>query len=128
MRQVSPPPIGSASLPKRALSASATCPAGITGIDAVVLLEFGTCDGDDGKLLGPKISLRVAGIGEIRPVDGVAENSEFCASACGTAATGMAATAKSKSANRSRPRGAAVADALVMTWLFSAEIEAISSR
>jgi hypothetical protein len=55
-------------------------------MDAVVLLEFGTCEGDcaggvDGtdKLLGPKISLRVAGTGEIRPVDGVAENSEFCA-------------------------------------------------
>jgi hypothetical protein len=40
----------------------------------------------------------------------------------------MAATAKSKRADHSRPRGAAVADALVMTSLFSAEIEAISSR
>src|SRR5262249_12149855 len=125
MRQVSPAPIGSASLPKRALSARATCPAGIPGIDAVVLLEFGTCDGDDGKLLGPKISLRVAGIGEIRPVDGVAENSEFCASACGTAATGMAATAKSKSANRSRPRGAAVGDGPGMEGVFLGGNEAV---
>jgi hypothetical protein len=58
----------------------------------------------------------------------VAENSEFCAWACGTAASDMAATAKSTSANRSRPRGAVVADALVITRLFSAEIEAISSR
>src|SRR5262249_54205367 len=115
-------------LPKRALSASATCPAGTTGIDAVV---FGTCDGGvdgTGKLLGPKISLRVAGIGEIRPVDGAAENSEFCAWAWGAAASGMAAKAKSITANLSRPRGAAVADALIMTWWFSAEIEAISSR
>jgi len=122
-------------LPKRALSASATCPAGTAGIEAVVLLEFGTCDGDwaggiEGtvKLLGPKISLRVAGTGEIRLVDGVAENSEFCARACGTAAKGATATTKSTSADSSRPCATAVADALFMTRLFSAEIEAISSQ
>ena len=100
-----------------------------------MLLEFGTCDGDwagdvEGavKLLGPKISLRVAGTGEIRLVDGVAENSEFCARACGTAAKGATATTKSTSADSSRPCATAVADALFMTRLFSAEIEAISSQ
>jgi hypothetical protein len=95
-----------------------------------VFAGFGACcvcaGGVDGiaRLLGPKISLRVAGTGEINPVDGVAEKSEFCAgAACGAIAT----TAYTR-AGDSRPRKAAVADALVMTQLFSAEIEAISSR
>ena len=99
-----------------------------------MVAEFGACDGDcaggacgTGRLLGPKISLRVDGTGEIRPVDGVAENSEFCANACGMAASVIATTPTAR-AGRSRPPKAAVADALFMTWLFSAEIEAISSR
>jgi hypothetical protein len=75
-------------------------------------------------LLGPKISLRVAGTGEIRPVDGVAENSEFCAKAACGAITNAATT----KAGHSRPHEAAVAGALVMTRMFSAEIEAISSQ
>ena len=52
------------------------------GIEAVVVPGAGDCtDGEagTGKLLGPKISLRVAGTGEIRPVDGIDEKSEFCA-------------------------------------------------
>ena len=133
MRQVSPPPIGRASLPKRALSANATCPAGMTGMDAVVLLKFGLCDcdccgGTDGtaKLLGPKMSLRVAGIGEISPVEGVAEKSEFCARACFTAAHGITAAATSGSASRTRPRRKEVA--IFITPMFSAEIGAISSQ
>jgi hypothetical protein len=77
-----------------------------------------------GRLLGPNMSPRVAGTGEIRPVDGVAENSEFCAGA----ACGAIAIAANTRAGHSRPRKAAIADALVMTRLFSAEIEAISSR
>jgi hypothetical protein len=92
-----------------------------------VLPEFGACAGGaegTGRLLGPKISLRVAGTGEISPVDGVAEKSEFCP----LAADGMNAKATSKDAGHSRPRKAAVAGVLFMTWLFSAEIEAISSR
>jgi hypothetical protein len=78
-------------------------------------------------LLGPKISPRVAGIGEIKPVDGVAENSEFCARACGGSDSGIAAIAKNISAGPNRRRDAAV-DTLFITSLFSAEIEAISSR
>jgi hypothetical protein len=42
------------------------------------------------------------------------------------AAVGM--NAKTTTAGQSRPRKAAVAGVLFMTWLFSAEIEAISSR
>jgi hypothetical protein len=72
------------------------------------------------------MSLRVAGTGEISPVDGVAEKSEFCARFCPMAAVGM--NAKTTTAGQSRPRKAAVAGVLFMTWLFSAEIEAISSR
>jgi len=92
-----------------------------------VLTEFGVCTGGaDGadKLLGPKMSLRVAGTGDINPVDGVAENSEFWA----LAVAGKMAIAMNHNAGHDRMRKAAVADALFMTWLFSAEIEAISSR
>jgi hypothetical protein len=118
-------------LPKRALSASATCPAGTIGIDAVVLVlpEFGTTDcagGVDGigRLLGPKISPRVAGTGEIRPVDGVAENNEFCAMAIGEWIVAKTST----TAGRSRPHRTAVAGVQFIASLFSAEIEAISSQ
>src|SRR5260221_10198432 len=69
MRHVRPPLIGCASLPKRALSASATWPAGTVGIDAVVVAEFeGACAGGGdgtGKFLGPKISPLMAGTGDI---------------------------------------------------------------
>src|SRR5262245_32920255 len=70
------------------------------------------------------MSLRVAGAGDISPVDGVAENSEFWA----LAGKDIGATARSHNTGPSRPRKAAVADPLIMTRLFSAEIEAISSR
>ena len=91
-----------------------------------MLTEFGACAGgaDGDKLLGPKMSPRVAGTGDISPVDGVAENSEFWA----LAAAGISAIAMNHNAEDGRTRKAAVADALFMTWLFSAEIEAISSR
>jgi hypothetical protein len=78
-RHVRPPPIGGASFPKRALRASATCPAGTAGIEAVICgaaLGIGMA-GASGRLLGPKMSLRVDGTGEIRPVEGTAENKEF---------------------------------------------------
>src|SRR5260221_14618125 len=69
MRHVRPPLIGCASLPKRALSASATWPAGTVGIDAVVVAEFeGACAGGGdgtGRLLGPKITPVPATGGEI---------------------------------------------------------------
>ena len=69
-------------MPKRALNASATCPAGTGGIDAVVGGGAGIrAGGVGGRLLGPKISVRVDGDGEISPVDGTAENNEFCAGA-----------------------------------------------
>jgi hypothetical protein len=84
--------------------------------------------GDTGKLLGPKMSLRVAGTGEISPVDGVAENSEFCASDCPTAAEGAVATRASTSTGHSRPRTVAVVGAHSMTAVFSAQIAAISSH
>jgi len=86
--------------------------------------------GVDGRLLGPKISVRVDGDGEISPVDGTAENSEFCAGAWPCAGSRSIATRarKSPSAGRSRPQTAAVAGALSMTLMFSAQIEAISSR
>jgi hypothetical protein len=94
--------------------------------------EFGTGSGTRaggvGKLLGPKISLRVAGDGEIKPVDGTAENSEFCPVVCAMAAGGSIAARISTSAGHSRPRTAAVAGVLSMTVLFSVQIEAISSR
>jgi hypothetical protein len=38
---------------------------------------LGLGGGAGGRLLGPKISVRVDGDGEISPVDGTAENSEF---------------------------------------------------
>jgi hypothetical protein len=79
-------------------------------------------------LLGPNISPRVAGTGDIRPVDGVAENNEFCPSDCATAADGATATRASKSAGHSRPRAVGIAGALSMTLGFSALIEAISSH
>jgi len=91
------------------LGAGWLCAGGVAGIE---------------RLLGPKISLRVAGTGEIRPVDGVAENSEFWAKA----ACGATTNAANTRAGHSRPHEAAVADALVMTRMFSAEIEAISSQ
>src|SRR5262249_52815047 len=47
---------------------------------------------------------------------------------CALATDGRHARATSKSAEHGRPPKAAVAGALFMTWLFSAEIEAISSR
>ena len=84
--------------------------------------------GADGRLLGPKISLRVDGNGEISPVDGTAENSEFCAGACAWAGHKAIATRTSPSAGHSRPHTAAVAGALSMTSLFSAQIAAISSH
>src|SRR5258708_1023973 len=128
MRHVRPPLIGCASLPKRALSASATWPAGTVGIDAVVVAEFegaGAGGGDGtGRLLGPKISPRVAGTGEIRPADGVAENSEFWALAPG----GWMAATISTRAGHSQPRTSAVASDLFMTSFFSAQIAAISSQ
>jgi hypothetical protein len=74
------------------------------------------------------MSPRVAGIGEIRPVDGVVENREFCASDCATAAEGPAATRASMSTGHSRPQTVAVVGALSMTVVFSAQIAAISSH
>jgi hypothetical protein len=95
----------------------------------LVLPEFGASDcteGDDGtgRLLGPKISPRVAGTGEIRLVDGVAENNEFCAMAIGE----WIVAQTSANAGHSRPHRTAVAGVEFMAWLFSAEIEAISSQ
>jgi hypothetical protein len=70
------------------------------------------------------MSLRVAGAGDISPVDGVAENSEFWA----LAGKDTNATARSHNAGHRRPRIAAVVDPQIMIRLFSAEIEAISSH
>jgi hypothetical protein len=76
------------------------------------------------------MSVRVDGDGEISPVDGTAENSEFCAGAWACASGGSMTTKAriSPSAGRSRPQITAVAGALSMTLMFSAQIEAISSR
>jgi hypothetical protein len=74
------------------------------------------------------MSPRVAGIGEISPVEGVAENSEFCASDWATAAEGAAATRASMSTGHSRPRTVAIVGALSMIVIFSAQIAAISSH
>jgi len=84
--------------------------------------------GVDGRLLGPKMSVRVDGDGEMSPVDGTAENREFCAGAWACAENGLTTTRISPSADHSRPRTAVVADVLSMTLLFSAQIEANSSR
>jgi hypothetical protein len=74
--------------------------------------------------------VRVDGDGEISPVDGTAENSEFCAGAWPCADNGEITikTGISLSTGRSRPHTAAVAGALSMTLMFSAQIAAISSR
>jgi hypothetical protein len=78
------------------------------------------------------MSLRVAGAGEIKPVDGVAEKSEFCARVCvafcALAPSGTTAKAASKTAGPRRANRAAIAGAPFMACLFSAEIAAISSR
>ena len=94
-----------------------------------MLPEFGAGDragGVDGtgRLLGPNKSPRVAGAGEIRTVDGVAENNEFCAMAIGE----WIVAKTSATAGHSRPHRTAVAGVQFMAWLFSAEIEAISSQ
>src|SRR5262245_30754208 len=124
--------MGCASLPKRALKASATCPAGTGGIDAVDAggaLGVGA-GGAGGRLLGPKMSVRVDGDGEMSPVDGIAENNEFCAGAWACADSGSAATRTriNPSSGQSRPHTAAIADSLPITAMFSAQIAAISSR
>jgi hypothetical protein len=82
-------------------------------------LGFGA-GGEGGRLLGPKISERVDGTGEIRPVDGTAEKSEFCAGAWPRAGQGLIATKASPIAGHSRPRVAMIANALSMTLVFSA--------
>jgi hypothetical protein len=74
------------------------------------------------------MSVRVEGTGEISPVEGMAENREFCAGACASAGSALIATRINPSAGPSRPPAAAVAHALFMTLMFSAEIAAISSR
>jgi hypothetical protein len=74
------------------------------------------------------MSPRVAGIGEISPVEGVAEKSEFCANDWVTALKGAAAKRASAHTGQSRPRTVAVAGALSMTVVFSAKIAAISSH
>ena len=84
--------------------------------------------GVGGRVLGPKMSVRVDGDGEMSPVDGTAENSEFCAGAWACADSGLTATRISPNAGHSRPQIAAVAGVLSMTLMFSAQIEAISSR
>jgi hypothetical protein len=71
------------------------------------------------------MSPRVAGIGEISPVEGVAENNEFD---CAIAAVGATATRASMSTGHSWPRTVAVVGAHSMTVVFSAQIAANSSR
>jgi hypothetical protein len=75
-----------------------------------------------GKLLGPKMSLRVAGTGEIKPVDGVAEKSEFCAKVCvglcALAPSGTTAKAAIKTAGPRRANRAAIAGAPFMRACF----------
>jgi hypothetical protein len=85
--------------------------------------------GVGGRVLGPKISVRVDGDGEINPVDGTAENSEFCAGAWACAGSESITTRAriNPSAGRSRPQSAVVVGALCMTLMFSAQIAAISS-
>src|SRR5262249_48892529 len=71
-RQVRPPGIAGASLPKRAESASAACPAGTTGIalgaPGALGCASGALGGADKTLSGEKILPRLAGTG--RPPDG----------------------------------------------------------
>ncbi len=116
-------------MPKRADSASATWPAGTIGIASAV-----GADGDGGAstLPGPKPSPRGARSGAINPVEGDAENSELCAEAMvGSANVAISATKNatpSVTAGQSRPRVAAFAGGILMTWAFSAQIAAISSQ
>jgi hypothetical protein len=76
------------------------------------------------------MSVRVDGDGEMSPVDGIAENSEFCAGAWACADSESSATRArvTPSASHSGPQTAAVAGVLSMPVMFSAQIEAISSR
>jgi hypothetical protein len=81
----------------------------------------GHCEGDvSAAPPGPKISPRVTGCGEIKPVEGVAESSEFCPPDCPDAAPGISKARMSASPGHSRPRAAAIAGALSMTGVFSA--------
>ena len=124
-----------ASLPKRALSASATCPAGTIGIGAAAGAGAfgaicGDCDGASTRPPGLKTPPRMSDPGAIVPIDGVAENSELD---CAKAALGMAAlqpsrASRSTNAGLSRVGAAAIAGALLMTLSFSAQIAAISSQ
>ena len=108
-------------MPKRALSASATCPAGTIGIGAVGVAVFGMISGA-GVPPEPNASPRVPCPGAIK-VEGVVENSEFCPDDCAETASGPASERMSARteprAGHSRP-GAAFAVALLMTRSFSA--------
>ena len=132
-----PPPIAGASLPKRALSASATWPAGTIGIVEIGAAEFGIIMGacDDGASAPPEpnASPRLPCPGEISPVEGVAENNELdCAAAmCGMASARMSASIDASAGPRagdSRAEAAAIAGVRLMMVAFSAQIAAISSR
>jgi hypothetical protein len=89
MRQVRPPVIGAASLPKRALSASATCPAGTIGGEAgvaVVCPSIGQSARGASTPPEPNGSPRVAGAGVSKLFEGAPENKEFCPAFCANAA------------------------------------------
>jgi hypothetical protein len=92
--------------------------------------EFGIINGA-GAAPEPNTSPRLPCPGAISPVDGVAENKEFCPDDCAEAASGPAnermSASTEPSAGHSR-RGVPNAVALLMTWSFSAQIAAISSQ
>jgi hypothetical protein len=115
--------MAAASLPKRALSASATLPAGTISVGAFGVARWGAAGGHRGGAvsapLGPKASPRVIGAGEIRLTDGDAEYNEFWRGACPHAAPGVSKERMSASPGHRRPRMAAFAGALLMTMAFS---------
>ena len=96
-----------APLPKRAESASATCPAGTIGT-ALGAVARGVVSGHSvcgtSTPPGPNGSPREPGVGAISPVVGAAENREFCPAACADAGCG---TSKGKMSAECRPQAAA---------------------
>ncbi len=125
-----PPPITGASLPKRALNANATCPAGTIGTAAGAITR-GVFSGHSACGVStppePNASPRVAGVGAISPVEGVAENNEFCPGVCADAVWDASNGNMSANAGHSRTQ-TAIAGAWLMARSFSAQIAAISSQ
>src|SRR6185437_4658004 len=125
MRHSSPPAIGGASLPKRAASASATCPAGTIGVAGEPLGMISDWPGEPSTPPGPNTS---APFGEIMPAEGAALSNPPLPAPWANAAPTIRQETTSAISGKSRRANAAVIGGRGMTAPFSVEIAAISSQ